>query len=223
MHFVTKWLKAPTISDVAQHRSFEEQRKRARILIIDDDPNAFPVELLQKEGYNLTHWFKVENYKPLESGEYDIVVLDIQGILPENKSNEDGIDLLRHIKTYNPAQIVIAYSGKKHDLNKSDFWKLADDYLGKPSSIMICKQKIDELLTSRFSIDYYWSVIKNLLQSQEVSEKDISKLETRMAKSLKKKKPLTKDDISETIKLSRESLAAVSLVVGLITRLYSTP
>jgi len=57
-----------------------EARKRARILVIDDEPDAFPVKLLESEGYNITYWESVESIRKLEEGEFDILVLDIGGV-----------------------------------------------------------------------------------------------------------------------------------------------
>src|ERR1043166_8706233 len=45
-----------TIANVAVKLPLSELRKRARILVVDDDPSAFPHKLLAKEGYNVTYW-----------------------------------------------------------------------------------------------------------------------------------------------------------------------
>ena len=42
-----------TIKNLEPKIPFEEIRKRARILVIDDDEQAFPYKLIEKEGYNI--------------------------------------------------------------------------------------------------------------------------------------------------------------------------
>lgn len=184
--------KRKTLRNIPASITEDEARKRARILVIDDDKTAFPVELMKAEGYNIIWWENVHNLKELETGEYDLIVLDIHGITSSEQSTSGGIGILEHIKQHNPAQLVIAYSSKKYDFNQGAFWKLADDFLGKPSPLIECKQRIDTLLNSRFSISYYWGVLRDLLKKQDVSEKNIQKLEKLVVKKLEKKKQYPK-------------------------------
>jgi hypothetical protein len=71
--------KKMTIGDLPAP-SFQELKKRTKILVIDDDENSFPFELLRREGYSIEHWPRVESLSPLEDGHYDIIILDIQGV-----------------------------------------------------------------------------------------------------------------------------------------------
>ena len=60
-----------TFDQVKLELPFYEIRKRARILVIDDDKDAFPYELFQKEGYNVQYWPKIETLRDLEKCEID--------------------------------------------------------------------------------------------------------------------------------------------------------
>ena len=44
----------------------DELRRRARIVVIDDDPHAFPSEILREEGYNIDDWTEVKSVSKLE-------------------------------------------------------------------------------------------------------------------------------------------------------------
>lgn len=215
------WFAKKKIHQLANSRTLDEQRMRARILVIDDDDQSFPTELLKAEGYNITHWPRVQNLTQLESGAFDIIILDIQGIASPEQSRTGGVGILKHIKEYNPAQIVVAYSGKKYDLNQGEFWKIADDFLGKPSPLIICKQKIDDLLTRKFSATYYWDVLRERLKHDDVPSRDIDKLEKLVVRRLSAKKSISKQDISETVKLSKETLSAASTIIGIIGKFIS--
>jgi len=126
-------------------------RKRTRILVIDDDENSFPFEIMRKEGYAIDHWLKVENLSTLEKGEYDIMVLDIGGVAKEY-TDEDGLGILEHLKSTNPAQIVVAFSGQAFDLSKNRFWRLADDALSKPVDAAKCKRMLDNLIENKMTL-----------------------------------------------------------------------
>ena len=73
--------------------------------------------------------------------------------------------------------MVIAYSGQKYDLSQAAFWSLADDYLGKPSSLISCKEKIDALLKEKFTPLHYWSTAVSLMQEAGVSKKKLGVFE----------------------------------------------
>ena len=207
-----------TIAQASVKLPLSELRKRARILVVDDDPTAFPHKLLTKEGYNVTYWRTIDNIRDLESGEYDIIVLDIEGITPPTVSTTGGIGILTHIKKYNPGQIVIAYSGHKYDLRHADFWNIADDYLGKPSSLLDCKEKIDSLLEREFTATYYATVLKQLLSDNGASEKQIAKLEHAIVKN-KDKGTLSEDSIIKITGIAKNAVGVVSIIVNVVLRL----
>ena len=186
---------------------------------MNDDVSAFPYKLLQKEGYNVTYWKSIENLRDLENGEYDIIVLDIHDIAKPEVSATGGIGILTHIKKYNPAQIIIAYSGQKYDLRNAPFWNIADDYLGKPSSLLDCKQKIDYLLERKFTATYYADVLKALLRQHNVDEKRIRKLENTVVEKKDKGGSISPDSIGKITGIAKDVADVASVIVGVILRL----
>jgi DNA-binding response OmpR family regulator len=148
-------------------------------LVIDDDPNSFPVKTLQSEGYNIEYWPRVENIGRLEDGEFDIIILDIVGVASE-WSAQDGLGILEHLKKRNPAQIIVAFSGQTFDLSKTPFFRLADETLPKPVDALKCKQVIDNMLETTYTIQHFWDGIAGILAANGVPEKDIRKVEKRV-------------------------------------------
>jgi len=194
-------------------------RRIAKIIVIDDDEQAFPYQLLQKEGFNVTYLQQIENLKDLESGEYDIIVLDIYGIAPKNVSATEGLGIIQHLKKYNPSQIIVAYSGVKYDPNQADFWKLADDYLGKPSPLITCKQKIDDLLANKFTVSYYWKFITDILSKEGVPYNKIRKLDFTIAKHISKGQKPTFDKIEGDLDITRRVALVIINIVNTILRI----
>lgn len=161
-------------------------KKRTRILVVDDDENSFPFEIMRKEGYAIDHWPKVENLTKMEQGDYDIIILDIGGVAREY-SPTDGLGILEHLKEVNPAQIVVAFSGQTFDLSKNKFWHLADDALCKPVDAAKCKRMLDSLIENKMTLSHYWEALVALLRRDKVSDKDIAKLEDKLARALRNK------------------------------------
>ena len=134
-----------TLGDVVGEIPLEVLRRRAKIAVIDDDPTAFPTELLQKEGYTIQYLPEVESLDPLERGQFDIIILDIRGVAPQwsgDDAVDDGLAVLEHLKDRNPSQVVVAFSGETFDLSKSRFWKLADDTLSALSRRLIASSML---------------------------------------------------------------------------------
>ena len=165
-------------------------KKRTRILVVDDDENSFPFEILRKEGYAIDHWPKVENLTKMEQGDYDIIILDIGGVAREY-SPTDGLGILEHLKNVNPAQIVVAFSGQSFDLSKNRFWQLADDSLSKPVDATKCKRMLDNLIENRMTLDHYWGVIVQVLKREQVNERKIAEIEKRLVSALQNKNEKT--------------------------------
>ncbi len=166
---------------------FEELKKRIRIVVIDDE-ESFPVPLFNTEGYNIEKWDKVKDYGKLESGAYDIIVLDIKGVA-EHISADDGLGVLESLKKKNPAQIIIAYSQHSYDLSKSKFWELADEKIAKPSDFLKMKNIIDNLINTKFKPERYIQTLHLLLQNNNVNKKTIKKIDADIYKAITKKVP----------------------------------
>lgn len=210
-----------TISELKLNLPADEARKRARVLVIDDEADAFPVQLLQKEGYNIHYWPKVESVRSLEGGEFDIIFLDISGVSSPDVSKEDGLGVLEHLKKYNPGQIVVAYSGQSFDLSKQRFFQLADDFLGKPSDMLECKQKIDQLLQAKFTAMHYWNTLVAVLRNNEVPEKRIKEFESLFVKNAERKQLVSMEIVTNTLKISKEVAQIIATLMGVVFKFYS--
>jgi CheY-like chemotaxis protein len=146
---------------------FDEIRKRARLLVIDDQGFNYKA-LFEKDGYSLTEWRDVEDLSKLENNFFDIILLDVNGV-GKLLSNEQGLGVLQHIRQSSPAQLVIAFSNAKFDLKYQTFFELADATLSKDIDYVDFKRKVDELLRKRFSAGFYTLRIANALGNSDVS------------------------------------------------------
>jgi CheY-like chemotaxis protein len=148
--------------------SFEEIRKRARLLVIDDQGFNYKA-LFEKDGYSLAEWRDVEDLTKLEDNSFDVILLDVNGV-GKLISNEQGLGVLRHIRQTSPAQLVIAFSDAKFDLKYQTFFDLADAKLSKDIDYVDFKRKVDELLRQRFSAGFYASKIGSILGDSSLNQ-----------------------------------------------------
>lgn len=132
----------------------EAARKRARILVIDDQDPPMRA-LFERDGYHVERWPEIKSLSQLTDGHYDLILLDIHGVGLNESPDEQGLGILRHIKSSNPAQIVVMYSALPQNISARDVLLLADEVLDKDESYVRYKGTVDELLQRRWSTGYY--------------------------------------------------------------------
>jgi hypothetical protein len=125
------------------------------------------------------------------------------------------------LKRYNPGQIVVAYSGRSFDLSQQRFFQLADDYLGKPSDLLECKQKIDQLLQAKFTAMHYWNTLLTVLRNNDVPEKKIKEFESLFVKNAERKQLLNMQVVISTLNVSKDIAQIIATLMGLVFKFYS--
>lgn len=149
----------------------DELKKRCRIVVIDDEEDSFPTQTLKNDGYAIDWWPRVDadDLTRLEAGRYDVIILDIQDIaVPGLSDTGDGLGILRRLKETNSEQFVVAFSGRAFDLDAVPFWRLADDALRKPVTLISCKGKLDEWIKECLDPVVQWRRIEQKLLSNNV-------------------------------------------------------
>lgn len=199
---------------------FEEIKKRIRIIVIDDEP-GFPLKLFQAEGYAIERWEKIESgtYGKLESGFYDIIILDIKGVA-NDISQDDGLGVLENIKRKNPSQIIIAFSQHSYDLDKTKFFVQADEYIAKPSDFLSIKNSIDNLVTTKYNPSRYIDSLHQLLISNNVKKSEITKLDTHIYNIAKKGEKADWKGILESSKGNIELIKQVMSLGNTILKFF---
>jgi response regulator RpfG family c-di-GMP phosphodiesterase len=152
-----------------------ELRKRAKLLVIDDQSFSY-VELFNRDGYAIEKWDDVKDLCKLETGYYDIILLDIHGVGREISPKEQGFGVLKHIRSVNPAQIIVAYSNESWSFKYSEFFDLADAKLDKNDDYVAFKEKIDTMLQNRFSLGFYVRKIETEASPYNVNTKKLYSL-----------------------------------------------
>jgi CheY-like chemotaxis protein len=211
------------LNDLPLDIPIAELKKRTKIVVVDDEEESFPYKLLQNDGYTIEWWEKVDSPKlqRLENGDFDIIVLDIMGVVDKEISKDDGIGVLKRIKNVNQHQLIVAFSGQSYDLSKTEFWKLADDTLSKPVTFIQCKEVLDNLIKTKINILNYWRAIKAILTTSGMAQKNISSLENELVMILDGSSKFNEDLILKKFLGGVQNSAAIITLIQAILRIWS--
>lgn len=201
---------------------FEEIKKRSKILVVDDSDFAY-LSLFKKDGYSIEHWKDIKSLPSLEKGDFDIILLDIQGVGKKQSAQDQGFGILKHLHQVCPAQIVVAYSNADWSLKYQEFFRMADAVLAKSSDYVDFKRVVDELLRKRFSMSFYLDRFVQLTGSH--TQGDIAKLKKQatnaiLSRSTNKLEDYLKSEIdnSKAVSLGIEVIkAAISISIMIAT------
>ncbi|MCI0631011.1 MAG: hypothetical protein L0Y44_10215 [Phycisphaerales bacterium] len=214
-------MKKPTLSSIAPKSDFSALVKRTRILVIDDVETEFPFEILRREGYAIDYWKDAQELAKLETGYYDIIILDIGGVGRKLDAANEGAGLLNHIKSVNPSQIVIAYSGQSHHSNRIPFFKLADQYVPKPANVLTWKETIDDLIANKSTVAHYWTALRQILVAQGYGAKQVNRLEKALVLAAKTGEKPDASTLVATTLGAVDKVATIASITGKIIAICS--
>lgn len=137
------------------HAPNEEQildtlKSSMRIAILDDEPDEFPIDYLQKLGYSITPFTNVSLTQQRELSQYSLIFIDIKGVVEEDRET-GGFTLLERLKKSNPRILAIAVSGKSFQPSLNQFFSMADSVLEKPIYPDECERAMTRVILFAFS------------------------------------------------------------------------
>lgn len=204
------WLSDKLFPYIITSKSLDDIRKRSKILIIDDTP-IYYMKFLKKDFYsNIEQWQKIKDLNKLESGYYDVILLDIKGVGQTQFEAEQGFGLLKHLKLKNSAQIIIAISNHEWSLKYQEFFEMADAKLFTGSDYGVFKRTIEEQLKKCFSYDHYIQSIEKIAIQNDI---DVSKIRKYTQASIWKK---STTPIKKFLSKNVDSLQVISAIVAIV-------
>lgn len=200
---------------------FAQAKRRCRVLLIDDDPNALPLTDITSDDYNISQRTAVDPdlLRQCESGVYDIIILDYNGIAPAAITPEDGFGIFDRIRKANPEQYIIAVSAQTYDISRTAYFKNANDWLKKPTELATTKDKIDTGIRFLFDKNSVLERLRTQMLSDGFRQKSIERVMQRLAEKnyadLDEMNEMIKrvakvSDISKTILGTLKTLAKIS-------------
>lgn len=162
--------------------TLETARKRAQVLIIDDQ--EWPLSRqLENDHFHVTRWFDIEDTDSLTNGSFALVLLDINGVGLEHSPARQGIGILDFIKDTNPAQPVIVYSANPQAVNDTMTLARADAVMDKGSEYLEFRKEIDNLILRRASPDHFIAAMNQSLGADAAKAPRAVKLAMRALES----------------------------------------
>lgn len=120
-----------------------------RIAVVDDRPDDYPLDVLRRLGYSVTHIERLNLSEIPSLLTYDCVLLDINGVLDEDPIR-GGLQILKRLKT-SEGPYIVAVSSRGFDITMSEFFMLADHRLKKPIPPAEVEGIIERAFESKFS------------------------------------------------------------------------
>lgn len=198
------------------HYISQKDKKNAKILFLDDE--GYDIELLKNLGYLDVH--KMYKFTEMDDFEkYDIIFCDINGIAKEIDETFQGAALAKMIKETYPEKIIIIFSAKQQYLTFNNFSNYVDDVIYKNISISELTEKINHYIDILINPIHFWKNMRKQLIVQNISPKQISKLEHYYVKSILENKNYS-DDINKFSSVSNLDFAtsiinAITTAIGL--------
>lgn len=124
--------------------------KSKKIAIVDDQPENYPLDFLQKSGFNTTSITSISltQYKYLL--DYDLIILDVTNIVREDMKR-GGLELMKRLKQDSPRKPIIAASSKTYDPTLTEFFRLSDKQIQTPIKDQALESVITKILEEFYS------------------------------------------------------------------------
>lgn len=210
------WRKSKSIASLASSEPIplELLKKYTRIAVIDDEYSSLPIDNLKSDGFAIDYFQEIDQIllKRLLDGEFDIIVLDIKGVVSPVIIKNDGLGVLQYLKEKNPTQIIVACSSKRFDPSQHKFFSIANDVLVKPITYIDCKEKLERIIQNNITILGRWNDLTKYLQHIGWKTRDIERLEKQVVCTLQSHTSFPEKALSHLDKHS----ASYSLILNLI-------
>lgn len=145
-----------TIFEFIQRQGLENKlyisTKELNILILDDEPQNYPIEYLRNCKYKINHREEISLSNIDEILDFDLIILDITGIVKEDKL-KGGFELLKRLRKEKPlGQAIIAASSKRFDLSVADFYEMADVKIKTPIEGIEMEEVLEQAMKLKFNV-----------------------------------------------------------------------
>lgn len=194
----------------------DELVRRSRILIIDDEKPDI-ISDLSKAGFAVDYLEDVNsgNMDQVERLTYDLILLDF-GNVGNDFGNNEGLDLLRHIKRVAPSVVILTYTSKALKTKHADFYRLADGTLAKDAGIGDSLDRIEQGLRKAHTLHNTWDGLLSSIGVVVGSEQDKS-LQNMFVRGLAKRRTL--DEWKSRVLSTAANDPTKSIVTILISKL----
>ena len=168
-------------------KTSQDKRANVSIGVIDDNKFA-PMRNLQNHGYNLTEVGDVKRIQELER--YSIILCDLMGVGAELGANDQGVHIIREIKSAFPTKVVLAYTGASMNTGiVRSARDSADELVRKDIDIAQWQSKLDEYIERVSDPIEIWLSMREHLVRRRINTLLLLRLEDAYVESFKARDP----------------------------------
>lgn len=128
--------------------SIAEVKRLTRVLFVDDEPNDSLAQDIRQAGWNVTQVTDVTNLDAEEIRSADIVFMDYKGVGTRLSPTEEGIGLLKALRSKYPGKWLIFYSGYAGIIPGHEIHEIANAWIQKNADPWVYIQRIENAATS---------------------------------------------------------------------------
>lgn len=177
---IVNWFGKRKYLSIADHiasnlENYSFDNKKVKIVIVDDNPDDFPLDYLRDTFGQVTVHEKISLSEASKLIGYDLIFLDMMGVVKED-IKYGGLQLLKKIKELPDSPIVVAVSGARFDTTAIDYFKSADDVLKKPLTEIKCEEVVLDLLREKLSPYKSADVIDSEIMAKSRNEREKRKI-----------------------------------------------
>lgn len=134
----------------SQEDVMKKVKESVRIVIVDDNPDNFPVKHLRDSNFQVDVKTSISLAEIDGLRAYDVVFLDIAGVLQEDLKN-GGVKILQRLTDHSHTKhpVVIAISAQRFDIERGQFYKDAYDTVKQPIDAARCEDVLMDAVDPR--------------------------------------------------------------------------
>lgn len=209
-------------NSVVSEERMLELRKRAHVLIVDDDVQGRLDDNLRRSGFsNVAIMRDVERIQDVEP--FHVVLVDICGVggklgVAGDNLPYEGLSLAEEIKRQYPLKKVIAYSAMLTNYESNYILKtIVDSSFEKGTKIDERNKAIDKCLQDISDPRKIWDHFRKKLLDADVPINQVARMEDYYVKQICGHKTLDKEKILSFLKSSASLVGIIKDLIGLVS------
>ena len=217
-----KTIQALNANSVISEERMQELRKRAMVLVVDDDVQGHLDENLRRSGFsNVNIMRDVERIQDVE--QFHVILVDICGVggklgMEGDNLPYEGLSLAEEIKRQYPLKKVIVYSAMLSNFESNYILKtVVDAFFEKGTKIDERNKAIDKCLKDVSDPRKIWDHFRKRLLDADVPITQVVKMENYYVRQICGHRALDQNKIAAFLKNSAGLIGIIKELIGLIS------
>ena len=217
-----KTIQSLNANSVISEERMQELRKRAMVLVVDDDVQGRLDESLRRSGFsNVNIMRDIERVQDVEP--YHVILVDVCGVggklgIGGGNLPYEGLSLAEEIKRLYPLKKVIVYSAMLSNFESNYILKtVVDASFEKGTRIDERNKAVDECLKDISDPRKIWNHFRKKLLDADVPITQVANMENYYVRQISGHRVLDQNKIAAFLKNSSGLIGIIKELIGLIS------